>query len=285
MESQTLRITFRDQTTNEVSLFASPIDTKRAILILPAMGLRASYYKTFASELSLSAYHVFSLDWRGQGKSNIRPSRQVKHGYQTLIEDIGEVIDLMEKKFPYSQKFILGHSLGGQLGSLFASRYQGKIAGLILISASTVYYKGWQGLKRWQLWMGVNFFYPLSKLFGYFPGHKIGFGGKESMGVMRDWTYNGKKGTYKLHEDNFPYEEAMSKTALAVLAISLEGDEFAPKAAVSNLFRKFGEQSTIKHIHLSPKEFGIDRLNHYNWTKHPSYFIPLIKAWQPVLNT
>lgn len=275
----TLPITYQDQTTNEVKVYQTPEQTNRVILLLPALGVRASYYEGFAKALCESGINVCLTDWRGNGKSNIRPSRKIDFGYKELLKDIGELVDFMEEQFPHSQKYMMGHSLGGQLSSLYSSRFPNKVAGLIHIASCMVFYKGWEGFGRFRVRLATIAFHPLSLLLGHFPGDKLGFGGQEARTLMKDWSYNGKTGKYKINGDDFDYESSMADNTIPVLSMSLKGDDMAPKKAVQNLLDKFSSEAPIHQEPISPEQAGVSKLNHFNWTKNPDYFVELINGW------
>ncbi len=270
------KITFKDGTTNRLNIFESNEINTPVVLLYSAMGVRASYYKDFASYLSSVGIHCITIDWRGFGKSNVRPSRKVNHGFQILIDDMNEVIDFVNKLFPKSKIYLTGHSLGGQIGSLFSGRYFNKINGLILIAAGTPYYKVWDEFGAWKLKLGGRIFYPVSKLLGYYPGKLFGFGGKESIGVIKDWSFAAINGKYILSGSGFDYENAMKKAELDVLSISIEKDNLGCKDSVSDLLNKF-KAANIKNIEVSADDSKIKNLNHFNWAKQPNYFAEIIR--------
>ena len=68
-----IEITYRDKTTNKISVFNSSNTNNIICICLPAMGVRASYYKIFAEELAQSCYAVITADWRGQGVIHRKP--------------------------------------------------------------------------------------------------------------------------------------------------------------------------------------------------------------------
>ncbi len=269
-------ITFRDNTSNQLNIFESKDKNAPVVLLYPAMGVRASYYKHFANHLSSLGINCITVDWRGYGKSNIRPSRKIDHGFQVLIDDMNEVIDLTQKIFPNSSIYLTGHSLGGQIGSLYSGRYHDKIKGLILIAAGTPYYKVWEEFGAWKLKIGGRIFYPVSKLFGYYPGNLIGFGGREARGVIKDWSYIALKGRYILSGSSFDYEKAMNESELNILSISIEKDKLGCKDSVSDLLNKF-KKARIERTEVSDDDSNIDKLNHFNWAKQPNYFTEIIK--------
>ena len=82
------------------------------------MGVRASYYESFAANLCEHGFNVVTADWRGQGKSSERASRTTNFGYEDIICDLRELIEHTDTWFPNTKKIIVGHSLGGQISKL-----------------------------------------------------------------------------------------------------------------------------------------------------------------------
>lgn len=272
-------IIYHDRTRNKIAVFPSQADTDITFICLPAMGVRASYYESFATHLCSAGFNVVTADWRGQGHSSVRASRTTDFGYEQMIGDVKELAAYATDWFPATRKVIIGHSLGGQIGSLFAARYQDLVSGLILVTACSVYYKGWSTSTSYKLRFAGSVFHPVSKIVGYFPGFKIGFGGRESRTVMKDWSRNALSGNYVLTNSTYNYEEALQNLAKPVLSISLENDRLASKHAVENLYKKFGSQSTVSHRHLNSSETNVLPLTHFSWAKHPDYFANMIKEW------
>ncbi len=272
-------IKYSDNTKNILTVFSAKDKSDVTFICLPAMGVRASFYENFAENLSELNYNVVTADWRGQGKSSVRASRAHDFGYEDIIGDIKETIDYANAWFPNTKKVIVGHSLGGQLGSLYASRYADEISGLILITSCNVHYKGWEKGTAMKLRFAGNVFYPVSRVIGHFPGIKIGFGGKEARTVMKDWCSNALSGKYEIANSSYDYESALNKMSKPVLSISVENDTLASKRAVENLYNKFSTTATISHVHLNSSKTGIKPLNHFSWAKEPAYFTNLVKNW------
>ncbi|MCB1630115.1 MAG: alpha/beta fold hydrolase, partial [Xanthomonadales bacterium] len=64
----------------------SPASIRRAVLILPALGVRAAAYRHLAQALNVHGLDVLALDLRGVGSSSVRASRQHDWGYQDLLD-------------------------------------------------------------------------------------------------------------------------------------------------------------------------------------------------------
>ncbi|MEO1434846.1 MAG: alpha/beta fold hydrolase [Bacteroidota bacterium] len=278
MEAKKINIQLSDGASTEVSLFEHT-QPRALILLFTAMGVEARYYKPFATELSKAGYQVVTVDYRGNGGSSIRPNRKTDYGYETIVTiDYAEAIKYMHQQFPNLPILYLGHSLGGQLSGLYAAREPGKVVGLIQVACSSVFYKNYPGQER-GAWFATRFFDKIARLRGFFPGKVVGFGGKESMTVMRDWCIQGKTGRYELANSSFDYESALSKLNIPLLAIGVANDHLAPTPAREHLHAKFHPDSPQTHIEWSEKTTGRSDLNHFNWARKPDGLIPFFTEW------
>jgi len=234
-----IEIEYNDGATNTASVFYSLKETDYTLICLPAMGVRVSFYHVFAKELSQRGFNVITIDWRGKGLSSVRPSRKEDFGFERLIEDLNRLFTEIEIWFPHSKKIIIGHSLGGQIGSLFSACFPKQIDKLILITSGSVYYKGWKGYKKQGLKIAGQLFSPISSTLGYFPNSLIGFGGKEAKCFMKDLSCNVLTGEYRLTGSNVDYEKAMSKMSKNVLSISIKNDFYISAESEEYLISKF----------------------------------------------
>lgn len=261
---------------NVLSIYRTVSNVNTVVLCLPALGVRASYYKPLCIAFAQNGLHSATIDWRGNGDSNIRPSYDVNFGYHELIEDTVKAIFQIEKAFPQSNKIIVGHSLGGQIASLLMARHPLLIKQLFLVASCNVYYKGF-GRQSKKIKRAARIIPTIATFFGHFPGKYVGFGGREARGVMEDWSANAKTGLYEPKNSDFNYEKAMSLCPNPVYAITIEGDDMAPKEAVSNLIDKFQSSENVVHTVANSEDFGIEELDHFNWVKHPQFIVDLVK--------
>ena len=275
-----IEITYRDKTTNRVSVFEADNPNNIVCICLPAMGVRVSYYKTFANELAITGNTVITADWRGHGYSSQAASFKTDFGYEHYVTDLDDIVHFCRQKFPSRKIVLVGHSLGGQMQSLYISRFPKNCNQLVLIAANSVYYKGWDKKISRKIEIAGMFFYPLSRLLGYFPGRVIGFGGREARTVIKDWTHNLKTGSYKLTTSIFDYDSALKEATPNILCISFENDKLiAPKQAVINLLNKFSATANKVHLHFTADQIGIPNLNHFNWAKQPTPLVRIINEW------
>lgn len=249
------------------------IKNAKLIVIMPALGVKATFYEPLAYALKDKGYIVVTADLRGTGKSSINPKKRNFGYHEMLTYDWPVVLEKVNKHFPNNKVFLLGHSLGGQLNVLYASQYSQLISGLVLVASCSVHYKGW----RFPLNIGVLFATQaarfLVKLLGYFPGKKIGFAGTEAKNLILDWAYNARTGKYKLLNSNLNYEADFKKINLPVLAISFNADKLAPENAVKRLTNKM-QNALINYFHYEK-----DDLDHFNWVKNNTATISAINDW------
>ena len=269
---------YNDGATSELRTFSTnKKDAAYTFLILPAMGVWAKFYDQLGEAICAEGYDVIIQDWRGLGSSSVRASRKVDFGYEDLIQD---TYLLIWKLINEGKKIIiLGHSLGGQIGALISARYSLRVEKLIMVAACNVHYKGWSGFTKFGSIVAGLFSYPISKIFGYFPGNAIGFGDREAMGVIRDWSRNIRTGRYDINNAYFYYNHALLSLDKPTLAITIEKDKLAPKQAMKNLYSKFANQKNIKHIHLPNNVVSNVKLDHFNWAKHPEIILKEINIW------
>lgn len=59
------------------------------VLVYPAMGVPAGFYRPFATDLTRHGLAVVVADLRGTGASTPRPTRASRYGYAELTDDGG----------------------------------------------------------------------------------------------------------------------------------------------------------------------------------------------------
>ena len=138
-----------EQPANEPSIkFSYGDDTEQAIAYWPAPDARAdlvfihggcwlsaydmTHSYALATALSASGYNVYALEYRRTGHSN--------GGWPTTFDDIQRAFtEVLAKRDPARPLVVMGHSAGGHLGLLLASRdiYKRHIDAVIGLAAIT----------------------------------------------------------------------------------------------------------------------------------------------------
>ncbi len=273
-------ITTADHVYSKITIFGHKNDSSLPVMIcMPAMGVLSKYYEPLAIEMQKKGWIAITTDLRGNGHSSVKVSKTTNFGYHEMITyDWPAIISKAREKFPNNPLFLIGHSLGGQLSTLYASINPNQVHGIVLIASGSVYFKGWNFPHNIGVLAGTQFASIISKLFGYFPGQKIGFAGTEAKQVMEDWAHNCLTGRYELSNQSQNFEELLSNLEIPVLAISFLGDGFAPGRAVKNLCRKMNRAS-VTYIQLKSDVTDTNKLNHFNWVKYSNPVLSKIDEW------
>jgi len=283
-EPQTLKVASSDQHRFEATLYPADDASAPVLIFLSALGTPARVYGRFAREMVKHGVQVCAPDWRGIGSSSIRAGRSSDFGYRHLIElDLASLITAVRQRMPAAPIWLGGHSLGGQLALLSAAANPGGISGVALIASGSVHLPCYS----WKLRLGVGSLVVLSSLarplLGYFPGGRVGFGGREAAGLMRDWSRVAISGQYRPDGSAIDYENALRSLKLPVLALTFAADAWSPKLAARSLLNKLPPSASV-HWHLDKSQTAGVAVDHYAWIKQPALVAPAvarqIRKWQ-----
>lgn len=263
----------------ELRAWPAAMPGRTPILIMPAMGVPAGYYRPLAEALAARGHPVVAGEQRGHGSSGLRPSRRVDFGYHDLLaEDWPAMIAATAERFPGPAPVLLGHSLGGQLGLLYAGRHPGSFSAVVLAAACSVHYSSYPGLSGLAIRGYARFGGPVARLIGHFPGRWLGFAGREARGIIRDWGEEVLTGRYRLAGSPHDDEAGLARIDLPVLAISLDTDRLAPRAAVDRLAGKL-VAARVERVHWHAAELGDPAFDHFTWVRRPAIVADRIAAW------
>ncbi len=275
---QPLDVTAADGVSNRLSLFAAD-EGRGVIVLMPAMGVRADFYQPFARQLAEAGWHVVTADLRGVGQSSARVKDGARFGYREMLElDWPANLEQVRRHFPGLPVYLLGHSLGGQLNALYTGLHPEAVAGLIMISCGSVYFRGWRFPASLKILSLTQVARCITEVVGYLPGKQIGFGGTEAKGVIRDWAHLARTGRFRVAGSTVDYESRMRAFSKPVLALSFSDDDFAPQAATENLLQKL-PRASVRHLHVQPGELGAKAIGHYGWVKNNQTVVKHITDW------
>ncbi len=183
-----------------------------SLLWLPAMGVAAKHYLPFCRALAARGVATFVHEWRGNGSSSLRASRQQNWGYKELLEqDLPASERAIATRLPGVERIVGGHSLGGQLACCWLAccrlacrrlaltaqvRDAPAAARLWLVASGAPYWRAFPAPMRYGLPLAYRFLPWLADRHGVLPGRRLGFAGQEARGVIRDWARTAISGRY-----------------------------------------------------------------------------------------
>lgn len=233
------------------------------VLIWPAMGVRARYYRPFAAALRDAGLAVIVADLRGTGESTPAPSRACRYGYQEMATDVGAVLDALKPRLDGRTRLLLGHSLGGQVAVLHQALHDDdRVDGLALVAVGLPWWRRYPGLRGWGVLPYTQAIAATARLLGVWPGW--GFGGRQAAGVIRDWAHTARTGRFPAL-DGVDTEAAVRRIRTPVLAVSVDDDQYTPHETLDHLCEKLAEAPVTRHRY-TVAEAGAP-LDHFTWVR------------------
>jgi predicted alpha/beta hydrolase len=245
-----------------------------AVVIWPAMGVPARYYRPFAELLAAAGLAVIVADLRGTGSSTPRASRGSRYGLAELVGDVEAVQEALSARLADRTTVLLGHSLGGQAALLhLATADEPAVDGLVLIAVGMPFFRAYPGRRGAMVLPYTQTIAAASAVMRVWPGW--GFGGRQARGVIRDWGYTARHGRYP-RLDGIDPEAALRSMRTPVLAISVDNDQFTPAPTVDHLVGKLAE-APVRREHYAvpgrPSDVPVlaappdARLDHFAWVR------------------
>ncbi|WP_394176690.1 alpha/beta hydrolase family protein [Thalassotalea litorea] len=260
-----------------VEVFSPPQNTDAVLLMLPAMGMAARYYRPFAQKLAEQNVAVYLLEQRGHGHSTLRPGRQCNYGFKEYLSDIGIVTTWLANSHTSDKLNLMGHSLGGHLASCFTAMNPGKVDRIILSGCASPYHKAFDR-KTGLLLQGLYHSIPvMNKLLGYYHGDFTGFAGKESQQLMLDWRHLVKTNLYRAKGIEQDFEQALQAFTGDILSLQFSEDIYAPPTPSQLVLDKY-PAAKIEKITLTTDDLGFSA-DHFRWARKPEVSAKVVKNW------
>ena len=251
---------------------------KANIILMAALGMGARFYLPLATALQGAGFNVALLEQRGHGDSPWRPSRRCDWGFrEPLVDEIPVALEWLEQTAPDLPIYLMGHSLGGHFAAIAAGLYPDKVAGVILVACGSPWVGGFEGATARKLKFLCTLIPPACALFGYYPGDRLGFGGREARTLMSDWLSVARTSRYQAVGLSDDLDCGIARYRGPVLCLRMEDDDFAPAAAVHAVTDKF-IQAPVTHRLLDGEEID-DRADHFRWARSPSAVVAQVDGW------
>lgn len=254
-----------------------PKDPDARLLWLPAMGIAAKHYLPFAQALAARKVAVFIHDWRGNGSSSVRPSRDSDWGYRELLAlDLPAAEAAISRALEGVPRVLGGHSLGGQLACCHLGIAPASATQLWLVASGSPYWRSFPARTRWWLPIAYRFLPWLADRKGFLPGHSIGFGGREARSLIHDWARSALTGRYAARGLDVDLESAMARIHVDTRAVVLSQDWLGPRSSTQYLLTKL-RGSAHRIVTLDARALKT-RAGHFEWMKQPSAVVDSLLA-------
>ncbi len=244
------------------SLFSPAISTDRVTLVMAATGVPQEYYAKFAAYLAARGSTVLTFDYRGIGRSLVGDIRKLRARMRDwALLDAAAAFEFLDAHAPSARFTAVGHSFGGQALALLP-RPERLAAGLVVGSQSG-YWRHWPPLGRAWMWPATHFALPgVSRLLGYFPGSRLGFGEDLPAGVAIEWASWCRHPRYLVGA--LGAEQAYASFRAPLRAYAVSDDAFAPPGAVQALLDLYpGAKSELRLV--EPRAVGAPGIGHFGF--------------------
>lgn len=263
-------------------LVHAAVQPRAAVLWVPALGVATRHYGPLAAALAGHGVTTFLHEWRGHGSSSLRAGRRCDWGYRELLEfDIAAsrqvagctIRETLGGDLPF---VIGGHSLGGQLASCRLALAPADAAHLWLVASGSPHWRAFASPRRELLPLAYRFLPWLADRCGALPGRRIGFGGREARGVMRDWSRTALSGQYAARDLEPDLESALAQVDARITGVLLQHDWLAPRSSMQALVDKM-PRAPSRLVTLDDRSLDA-RSDHFQWMRHPSVVAATLAA-------
>ncbi len=243
-------------------IWIHPVSAARSLVINSGTGIPKEFYLRFARYAASRGYATLIYDYRGIGGS--RP-KSLKGFHATMSDwgrlDMGAALRFAHERAPDAKRFVLGHSVGGQLLPLSDLAHTVSAAALITTSTGTWTKMSSFGYRMFCALIWYGLMPATTRTLGYLPAKALGQGEDLPLGVAREW------GDWCKRDDYFA--SVMPADVLArfrafdapMYSLSFSDDPIANSVTVPALLAHYtGARVTTQH--LTPKEANLKEVGH-----------------------
>jgi predicted alpha/beta hydrolase len=257
---EAIRFRARDGMELAGDLFRPRGEPQAVAVVAPAMGVRRSFYASFAAFLAEAGVLALSVDYRGIGDS-APPSLR---GFEARLRDWGELdlsgaCDEVRRRAPGAPLLWVGHSVGGQLMGLVDA----PVRAAVFVASQSGHSSHWDGAGRLSMgalwWLGIP---VLTTVAGRLPMKVLGQGEDVPSGVAREWAEWGRHPRYVRRYADSRGGAGYARYAGPIRAYSFSDDAYAPRRAVAALLGLYAA-ARVEQRHLVPDDLGARRIGHF----------------------
>jgi predicted alpha/beta hydrolase len=276
MKSQLFELLDRARTV--VEWFGEETASSKGIVVfLPALGASVDFYRPMAEAWAGLGYRVATVELRGGKQSSVKDVRAHNFGYNEILNvDLASIVPGLRAEAAGRPLVLAGHSLGGQFALLYASRHPSEVDAVVLLAGGSNYYGAMPRGKQFTRYLGLRAVRTIDQVLGFFPGDKLGFGGRQPFNMILDWTEEALTGRYRVKGDAADYDQQLRQLTMPVLMVSLEGDALVPRPSADYLAGKL-VGARVAQIELRAEDGRA--YDHFRWVKKPAPVLAQVDRW------
>jgi predicted alpha/beta hydrolase len=241
---------------------------RATLILLPALGTGASYYRPISEALACRGFNVLSPELPGTGDSRPRASRSVDFGYRDLVERyLPGVLSAARQRAAGGVVVIAGHSLGAQVAALALLHGRAAPEAIVTLAGGIIHHRNWDLRGAVAVLGAATLVWASTWLFGYLPGRGPGFGTPAPRTLMREWSRTIRSGRFPSISG-----ERRESGQTPVLSICYAGDFLAPRRSAAALAERLAGELVSLPVDWPGSP-------HAAWARYPDATVRCIDDW------
>jgi predicted alpha/beta hydrolase len=236
-----------------------------AVLLLPALATPLYAYRRVVNVLTDAGIDVAFMHYGIQPAVEAHRADRSLRGFGYLA-DVAIPRALRELSGADAQRpvWIVGHSLGAQVGVLAVKNGSADPDGLYFVAGGTPHHRAFPILFKPTVFAGTALPCAVSLAVGHWPGRALGIGADESADLVRDWATLAWTGSFDRLRKTLPPAKSLQPSIgyeKPIIAGVFADDNLAPRRAVEALCQYLPG--------TRPSIFELDQGGHMGWLRHP----------------
>lgn len=251
------------------------------VLVLPALGVPGKVYAPLLDALNAMPAVTATLVPGPLVDGTWHDAIAVRdQGYRAWLQAAEAKVQQIRQASPASRVLLLGHSIGGHLALLALARRVANVDGVVLVACGTPHWRAFAPGEQRRMRLGLCEIGAVLRLWPWYPGDWLGFGGCQPRQLMRDWLGLALSGRFDAMAGLAGVDAQLQQALGPVLAIGIEGDGFAPPEATRQLLA-CAPGLSVQHSQTSSERLRRESpaRRHNLWPRDPQAVLPLLVPW------
>lgn len=243
------------------------------VLIHPATAVPERLYFAFARYVTERGLMALTYSYRGIDGSRPASLRGFRASMRDWADlDVEGVTAWAGQCFPKQPLYAVGHSFGGHALGLCESTAALRAAVQVASHAGTMRIVT-DRAERWRITLLLHWVAPpLTRLFGYLPGARLGIGEDLPAGVLLEWSRWTRLTHYFFDDPTLHAAERFARVRTPILSFGFDDDPWATPAGIAMLLAHLVNAS-VEQRAIDATRRGAASIGHMGYFRKPGAFL------------